>query len=184
LRYSTLPSSEKASNMIRILNTIDPIDAVLFIVIACEALAGLNRGFLRQTMALLGIIAGIYVAFLFYGTVVRVLSTYVPYPTLAAVLSFMLITLSVWGAFMLLAGIATEGLRSAGLDWANHLVGMLIGLMIGAFLAACLLLLLARLPGLVPHTLIAKSKLAPLIFQILQPLRQFLPGNISLFQAI
>ena len=56
------------------------VDILIVVIVAYEALAGLDRGFLRQTATLVGMLLGIGAALLGYSRVARLLSPLVPNP--------------------------------------------------------------------------------------------------------
>jgi membrane protein required for colicin V production len=158
------------------------VDILIVVLVAYEALAGLDRGFLRQTATLVGMLLGIGAALLGHSTVARLLSPLVPNPSWASAIAFVFVALAVWLGFIALSRQADEGLKQAGWEWLNRLVGLAIGLLVGLLLSAGLLLILARIPSLVPREAIQQSRLAMLILQVLPGLGRMLPGDLPLLR--
>jgi membrane protein required for colicin V production len=156
------------------------VDVLVMVIVAYEALAGLDRGFLRQTATLVGMLFGIGAALLSYGNVARLLYPLVSNTFWANAIAFVLVALTVWLGFVALSRQADQGLEQAGWNWVNRLVGLLIGLLIGLLLSAGVLLILARIPGLVPRETIEQSTLAGLILRMAPGLDQLLPVGFPL----
>ncbi len=158
------------------------VDILIVVIIAYEALSGLDRGFLRQTATLVGMLLGIAAALLGYSPLAALLSPLVSNPSWASILAFLLIALAVWLGFVGFSRQADEGLKQTGWEWVNRLAGVAIGALIGLFLSAGLLLVLVRIPTLLPREVIEQSRLAILILQIFPDLGRMLPGDFPLLR--
>lgn len=158
------------------------VDILIVVIVAYEALAGLDRGFLRQTATLVGMLLGIAAALLGYSPLAALLSSLVPNPSWASILAFVLIALAVWLGFVWLSRQADEGLKQAGWEWVNRLVGMALGTLIGLLLSAGLLLVFIRIPTLVPRRAIEESRLVMLILRLFPGLGRMLPVDFPLLR--
>jgi len=160
------------------------VDIVIVVIVALSAFSSLRTGFLRQTLTLMGFIVGIYGALGYHEALARTLSGTIKNATVVTVLAFVLILIAVWVAFAVLAAIAHRILKTLGLAWADHLLGMLVGLLIGLFFAICFLLLFIRVPILGISGAIRQSTLASFIFQVLPHLRRLLPSDLRIFTFV
>jgi len=158
------------------------VDILIVVIVAYEALAGLDRGFLLQTATLFGMLLGIAAALLGYNTLADLLSPLVSNPSWASILAFVLIVLAVWLGFIGFSRQVNEGLEQAGWEGVNRLVGIAVGTLIGLFLSAGLLLILVHIPTLVPREAIEQSRLAMLILRVFPGLGRMLPGDFPLLR--
>lgn len=158
------------------------VDILIVVIVAYEALAGLDRGLLRQTAALVGMLFGIGAALLSYSSVARLLYPLVPNASWANAFAFVLVALAVWLGFIALSRQADQEIKQAGWEWVNRLVGLLIGTLTGLLLSAGVLLILARIPTLMPREVIEQSRLAMLILRVLPGLDQLLPGDFPILR--
>ncbi len=156
------------------------VDILIVVIVAYESLAGLDRGFLRQTATLVGMLFGIGAALLSYSNLARLLYPLLPNTSWANAIAFVMVALAVWFGFIALSRQVDQGLEQAGWNWVNRLVGLLIGLSIGLLLSAGVLLILARIPSLVPRETIEQSRLAGLILRRMPGLAQLLPMGFPL----
>jgi membrane protein required for colicin V production len=158
------------------------VDILIVVIVAYEAFAGLDRGFLRQTATLVGMLLGVGAALLGYPGAARLLYPLVPNASWANAIAFVLVALAVWLGFIALSRQADQGLDQAGWDWINRLVGLLIGMLVGLILSVGVLLILARIPSLVPRETIEQSTLTALILRVMPGLSQLLPVGFPLIR--
>jgi len=160
------------------------LDVLIVVIVALAAFSSMRAGFMRQALAIIGLVAGVYVALTHQATVAQLLQEWIPNPTLGSVVAFILLLIGVWVAFALLAGIAHGAMNTSGLAWVDHAVGMLAGLLAGLFFCVCVLALFSRVPVPVIRDAMGQSLLAPLIFQLLPHLRQLLPSDLGIFNVL
>jgi len=160
------------------------IDVLVLVIVVVSTLSSLRTGFLREALALIGFVVGIYAALGHHETVARSLSGAISNASLAAVVAFVLILVAVWIASALLATAARAALTAFGLAWADHFMGMVVGLLAGVFVSVCILLLLARIEALGIGQAVQHSFLATVIFRVLPYLRQLLPTNLPILTSL
>ena len=164
--------------------TMNWLDMLILVIVALATSSSMRTGFMRQALALIGLVAGIYVALTHHSTVAHLLKDWIPNVALASVIAFFLLLIGVWMAFVVLAGMAHGAIKTSGLAWADHLIGMLAGLLAGLFFSVCVLLLFMRVPVSAIREAVQQSLLASLIFQMLPHLRQLLPGGLGVFDVL
>ena len=160
------------------------IDVLVLVIVVVSTLSSLRTGFLRQALALIGFVVGVYAALGHHETVAKGLSGAISNPSAAGVVAFVLILVAVWIAFALLARATRAALAAFGLAWADHFVGMLVGLAVGLFLSACILLLLVRIEAVGIAQTVQSSFLATLIFRALPHLRRLLPADLPILRSL
>jgi membrane protein required for colicin V production len=160
------------------------VDVIVLVILAVATYSSLRTGFLRQALALIGFVVGIYAALTHRDTVANTLLRPIQDPSVSTFVAFILILIAVWFAFAVLARMARAALNAAGLVWTDHFMGMLVGLLAGLFFTVGLLLLLVRIPFLGISDAVNDSALASLIFQILPHLRQLFPADLRIFSEL
>jgi membrane protein required for colicin V production len=160
------------------------VDVIILVIIALATYSSLRTGFLRQALALIGFVVGIYAALTHRETVANGVLGSIADPTVSNFVAFLIILIAVWLAFAVLARMARAALNAAGLAWTDHFMGMLVGLLAGLFFTVCLLLLLSRIPLLGISDAVTDSVLASAIFRVLPHLKQLLPGDLRIFSEI
>lgn len=119
------------------------LDILLWVALAACAVKGFMKGFIREVCALLGIVAGAWAAFTYYGYVSRAISAFIKLPqAIATPLSFLLIYIVLGVLFFLAGHLLTTIFKVMLLGWLNRCGGVLFGLMQGAFLVCISLALL------------------------------------------
>jgi uncharacterized membrane protein required for colicin V production len=161
------------------------VDLAIVVIVAVGAAASLRTGFLREAFALFGLVAGVYVGLSYCSVLARFIHPLVHNAGLAAVVAFLLLLIMVWICFLLLGGALGKTLKSLGIDWLNHLAGLIVGMLAGLFWAIVLTLVFVRHPELLPEGILEQSRIVPLILQKILPyLRQVLPKNLRILVEI
>ncbi len=155
------------------------VDLLVILIVAVATFSSARAGLVRQALALIGFVAGLYAALTHHLTLASMLQTALPDPAIAKVAAFVIIMVGVWIAFAVLAGIVRSILRASGLAWVDHVSGMVLGLVAGLLLSICILLLFVRIPITAIHTTVHESTLATWLLELLPHLRQLLPENVQ-----
>ncbi len=153
------------------------LDVLILIALALSAFSGLRSGFLRQVLALVGFVVGVYAALGNYASLAGRLGEWIENPGVASIVAFLLLLFAVWITFAFLGAAARQILKTMGLAWTDHLLGMLLGLATGLLVMVVLLLLLTRIPLPAASEIVSRSMLAPWVFRMLPYLRQLLPSD-------
>jgi len=160
------------------------LDVLVLIVLAAASFSSLRAGFLRQAFSIIGFVVGIYVALMHRDSVAGALGSVITHPGLAGIVSFCLVFVTVWFGAAALASLAYRGLKSAGLAWADHLLGLVVGLAAGLLSTSGLVVLLGRVPIGPLNQAVSESELASLLFGALPHLLPLLPEDLRLFTAL
>lgn len=114
-------------------------DILFIILLAIGAWRGWSNGLLKEVLGLVGVFAGLYVAYKLYEQVGCQLAPHIgTSPSVASIIAFALIWMGVPILLGLLGSLLTKVLEWAGLDGLNSLGGVLVslvkyGLILGAF---------------------------------------------------
>jgi len=136
----------------------------------------LIKGFVREIIGLIVIIAGIIIAARVFGPVARFAGKFISNPTTANFVGFLLVFLAVLIAGGILAGFIAK-LTKGGLGFANHALGGLIGLIEGILVAGAIVFAMLAFP--VNKNAINGSKLAPFIYEFTKTVVQFIPQELK-----
>jgi len=153
------------------------LDVMILIALALSAFSGLRSGFLRQVLAFGGFVVGVYAALGNYASLAGRLADWIENPGAASIVAFLVLLFAVWVAFAFVGAAARQMLKSIGLAWTDHLLGMLLGVATGLLVVVVGLLLLTRIPLPAASEAVSRSVLAPWVFRVLPYLRQLLPGD-------
>jgi len=125
-------------------------DWMILAIILCSAGLGALVGFIFSVVHLLGWFFGLMVAFQGYALVADIVLQWIPLPTtLADILSFLLLFLSVYGLILMVGSLASLLNRFRVVKILDRIGGGMIGLTAGLVVSGALLLLLSSFP-LVP----------------------------------
>ena len=123
-------------------------DIFFIVVLVAGAWKGWSNGLLKEVLGLIGIIAGLYVAYLLYEQVGYQLAPHLGCsPTVGGIIAFALIWIGVPIVLGLLGSLLTKVLEWAGLDSINNLGGALLSIVKYAIVlgAVCNVLAITRL---------------------------------------
>jgi membrane protein required for colicin V production len=149
------------------------VDTIIVVIILLSGALGIYWGFIRQVLALAGLIAGLVFASRYGASVADALSSFVASDTLARVLGFGIVLIGVSAAASLLASLLRRFVGLLFLGWLDHLVGGLLGLLQGLMICTIFLLIAATFPISLWAPAIAESQFAPMVvrsFSFLLPL--------------
>ncbi|GAB4375069.1 MAG: hypothetical protein Kow0042_20160 [Calditrichia bacterium] len=124
------------------------IDIVFLIFILVFGLIGIWKGFFREVLGLVGVVAGVFVGIVASGPLSQLLSEYLPgiptviWPFICFIFLFILIYLS----SRMLANLLSKLSQAIFLGWLNRLLGGGVGALKGAILISLILLIIGFLP--------------------------------------
>ena len=143
------------------------LDIILALAVLSAIIVGLVKGFVREIIGLIVIIAGIIIAARFFGPVARFAGKFISNTTTANFVGFLLVFLAV----LILGG--TKG----GLGFVNHVLGGLIGLIEGILAAGAIVFAMLAFP--INKNAINGSQLAPFIYGFTKTVVQFIPQELK-----
>jgi membrane protein required for colicin V production len=151
------------------------VDTLIVVVILLSGALGIYWGFIRQVLALAGLIAGLVFASRYGANVADALSSFVANDTLARVLGFGIVLIGVSAAASLLASLLRRFVGLLFLGWLDHLAGGLLGLIQGLMVCTIVLLTAATFPLMLWAPAITDSRFAPVIVRAFSFLLPLLP---------
>jgi membrane protein required for colicin V production len=138
------------------------LDAVLVIILAVSVATSLHKGFSREVIGLLSVVAATILGCWFYGYAGGVLAHYIKSRTAANCIGFFLVFCAVVLLGSFVSFILGKFLKVTGLSFFDHLLGAVFGLVRGALIAVAMVMaLMAFSPGNHAPQAVVHSRLAP-----------------------
>jgi membrane protein required for colicin V production len=153
------------------------VDTFIVVVILLSGALGIYWGFIRQVLALAGLVAGLVFASRYGASVAVSLSSFIASDTLARVLGFGIVFIGVSAVASLLASLLRRFVGLLFLGWLDHVAGGLLGLLQGLLVCTVVLLAAATFPLALWASAVASSEFAPALVQAFSFLLPLLPDS-------
>lgn len=154
------------------------LDVVMIVIVGFCLIRGIFRGLIKEISSIVGVLAGYYAAYTYYGYPAKLLSQWLSNTGYINLLSFFIIFCLVFLIISILGVIIKYLLSISHLGWADRVSGAVFGLIKGILIAAILLLALtAFLPKGAP--VVKKSFLAPHVVLISETMVKVVPKQMK-----
>jgi membrane protein required for colicin V production len=156
------------------------LDVIIIAIVAVGAIYGLFRGILRMATTLVSLIAGIYLALLYYAQVGALIQQRVVAvsPTVAAALGYAVVFVLVFVIIEVAGHLLMRLVETVNLGWLDRLGGMAFGAAISAAICGLLLMLLtAAMPA--DAALLQTSQLAPEVLDYTEAMLYYIPPQVK-----
>ncbi len=157
---------------------INPLDAVIVLVLVASAVVSLWRGFLREALSLAGWVAAVWVALRFSPLLAVQLETWVSHSGARALVAALLVFVATLFTAALVNHWLVRLVRASGLSGTDRALGVLFGLVRGGVIVV-LLLVAGRLLALDQASWWALSRLRPYFETLSAWLLQYLPQGVD-----
>ncbi len=143
------------------------LDFIFIAILVISTLSSLRKGLVREMIGMVATVAGLVLAFWFYGVAGSVLEPFLQSHRMASLLGFILVFAAVLLAGALVSWVLSKFLKATGLSIPDRLLGALFGLVRGA--AICLALMTAvvawspREGGATAPAAVVNSQIAPVL---------------------
>jgi len=154
------------------------LDVSMIVIVVFCLIRGIFRGLVKEISSIVGVIAGYYAAYTYYGYLVKLLSKWLSNTGYINILSFLIIFGIVFFIVSIL-GIITKYLLSISyLGWIDRICGAGFGLIKGILIAAIMFVVLtAFLPKGAP--VIKGSFLSPHVTHIAEAIIRVVPKDMK-----
>ena len=140
----------------------NPLDMVIVVIIAFCLIRGIFRGLIKELASIIGVFAGFYAAYTYYGILAKPLSKWISNIPYLNILSFLVIFSTVFIIISITGIIIKYLLNIAFWGWVDRICGAGFGLIKGLLIVAVILIALTTfLPKKPP--VIKNSLLAPYV---------------------
>lgn len=154
------------------------LDFIILGIIFLSTVTGLFRGFIKEIVAILAWVIGIWLAYENYQTLAFWFHTYIHDKALRSVLSFILILFAVLLGGAIFNAFFHFVLKSTGLSGINRLLGMVFGALRGIIIVA-LIITFIQMTSLPYHSYTKNSLLYPKFKPLTTWLQQLMPRQIN-----
>lgn len=153
-------------------------DLFVIVVIGYCLVRGIFRGLIKEVSAIVGVLAGFWIAYSYYPTVARPLGRWISDPAYLNILGFMILFCGVFILVSVVGVVIKYLLRVAFLGWLDRICGAAFGLFKGVLITAVVLMALtAFLPK--GTGLIRDSLLAPQVTRLSENLARVTPRDLK-----
>ena len=154
-------------------------DYIIIVIIAVSAVISLIRGFVRETLALVGWILSIWVSLLYMNAMTTFLKPYLTLPpSILALVSFAILFVVTLILAALVSNLVANLVDKTGLSGTDRAIGMLFGIARGILIVGVLVLLAGF--TLIPQDPWWKeSVFIPHFQQLAVMMKEFLPPDIA-----
>ena len=135
------------------------VDYGFVVIVAFSTIFALTKGVTRELISLAALVGGFILAAYYYRSVGSILVDYTRTETLANLIGFLLIFLSVILAGSVVAHMANRVVKVTSLEWFDRLLGGVFGFVRGWAVSSIIVLALIAFP--VRENILAQSQLAP-----------------------
>ncbi len=143
----------------------NPLDMVIVVILAFCLIRGIFRGLIKELSSIVGVFAGFYAAYTYYGTISKPLSKWISNIPYLNILSFLIIFCLIFIIISIIGVIIKYLLNIAFLGWMDRICGVGFGIIKGLLIVSVILIPLTTfLPQ--KHPLVKNSLLSPYVIQI------------------
>ncbi len=122
-------------------------DMIILAILAFFVVRGVLRGFLRETVGLVGLVLGLILAIRYLDVATALLGQIIAWPvSVLSVVAFVIVFGTVVVLFQIVIAVLVKFLRAVRLRWVDRLAGGVVGLIKGGILAGALALVVSLLP--------------------------------------
>ncbi|WP_051283952.1 CvpA family protein [Desulforegula conservatrix] len=160
------------------METMNLFDVVSLSILSYCVLRGIFRGIIKEASAIIGVIAGFYCSYTYYGLAAKKLALYITTPAYANIAGFLLVFSVVFGVINLIGTGIRYVLNIALLGWADRLSGAVFGGIKAIMISSVILIALTTfLPSDSPT--LAGSKTAPYITSLSETMIRVVPQEFK-----
>lgn len=154
------------------------LDLAILAIVGVSAAFSLFRGFVRETIVFIGLIAGLWAAFHFMDVAGGWFEQWIENPSIRLALGFVVVLAAVLIAAGILSGLLRLAVNVTGLTGTDRVLGGIFGAARGAIIVAALVLL-ADLTDLRSRAWWQESALLPTFESIAGEIRRLLPEELA-----
>ena len=143
----------------------NPLDMAIIVIIAFCLIRGIFRGLIKEIASIVGVFAGFYAAYSYYGIIAKPLSKWITNIPYLNILSFLIIFSVIFIIISIIGVIIKYLLNIAFLGWLDRIGGAGCGIIMGLLIVAVILIALTTfLPKGTP--VIKNSLLSPHVTKV------------------
>jgi len=142
------------------------LDFLILAVVAVSLIGSILKGFTREVVSLVALVAGVVVALWWYPIPARRLEPYTSGPAVAGFVGFGVILLAFLILGWMVSKLLAKLIKASGMRWFDRLLGAAFGLVRGLVMAAVIVLaMVAFAPAKSSFQTVDQSLFAPAVLQ-------------------
>ncbi len=156
----------------------NPLDMVIVVIMAFCLIRGIFRGLVKEISSIVGVFAGFYAAYTYYGTIAQPLSRWISNTAYLNILSFLIVFCVLFILISVIGVIIKYVLNIAFLGWVDRICGAGFGIIKGLLIVSVILIPLASfLPNNAP--VIKNSVLSPYVMLVSEKMVKVVPRDLK-----
>ena len=118
------------------------LDIVILVLFIPGIIRGLSKGFIEQTLSLVGIVLSVYLAYHYHGSVYTWLAAHFEISeTVLHVVGFCIVLAGVLIVILLIANLITAVVDKASLGWLNRVLGVVLSVVVTSLVLSVIIIL-------------------------------------------
>jgi membrane protein required for colicin V production len=159
-------------------SAMNPFDMIAVAILAFCVIRGIFRGLIKEVSSIVGVLAGFYAAYTYYGNLAGLLSGWISNESYLHIVSFLILFCLVFFVVSIIGVIIKYVLNIAFMGWFDRTCGAAFGLVKGILIVSMLFIIFtAFLPQGAP--LVKDSVLAPRINRISEKMIKVVPKDMK-----
>lgn len=151
-------------------------DIAIIIIVSFCLILGLFKGLIREVAGIIGVIAGFYGAYTYYGIIGPVFSRWISNAAYQNMIAFFLLFCVILMGISMISILIRKFLNLVFLGWVDRLFGLVFGASKGILIVSVLFIMITTfLPG--NSTILENSIFAPYVAQISKGVTIFVSNN-------
>lgn len=156
----------------------NPFDMIAVAILAFCVIRGIFRGLIKEVSSIVGVLAGFYAAYTYYGNLADLLAGWISNESYLHILSFLILFCLVFFVVSIIGVVIKYVLNIAFMGWFDRTCGAAFGLVKGILIVSMLFIIFtAFLPQGAP--LVKNSVLAPRVNQISEKMIKVVPKDMK-----
>lgn len=159
------------------------VDVGIVVLVGWNVFGSLWTGFIREVFAIIGFVAGVYLAGRFAPLGANIFF-FVPSSEIATIIAFVFIFLAIVTLVRFVAGFVQQTAQLLMLGWFDQAGGALVGFAKGVLISEVLLIVVANMQIMGLAAGVKESRIAAILLGFLPSLLVFLPKELQAVQSL
>lgn len=155
----------------------NPFDMAIVVLLGYTVIRGIFRGFIREVAGIIGLLAGFYAAYAYYGHFSPMLEGWIADPAYRDITAFIILFCGIMLVVIGLGILVRLIVKMMLLGILDRIFGAVFGAVKGALIASLLLVVLVNFLPSGGAALIKESRLAPVVTAMSKEVVRLIPEN-------
>jgi membrane protein required for colicin V production len=159
------------------MESINLFDIVIIVLMGYAIIRGIFRGFIREIAGIIGLLAGFYIAYGYYGHLSPFLERWISNPAYRDITAFIIVFCTIALLIIGLGVLVRLIVRMLLLGVVDRIFGAVFGAVKGALIVSVLLVVLVNFLPARGAAMIAESRLAPAVHAVSREMVRLIPES-------